>query len=80
MEEEIRPGYYKDHNGIWQKDRRRGTDRRRKELSFSHHDRRTIGRRKADQDILERETRLQIDEALEDFAAGHDDRGREISS
>ena len=74
MSDESRPGYYKDQFGVWQKDRRRNTDRRggHGHQSLSHHDRRTMKRRKSDHDILERETKLQIEEAMEEFAAEHE--------
>lgn len=71
--EEIRPGYYKDQYGVWQKDRRKQVDRRGTAAAFKHHDRRTFYRRKTDQEILERDAKLQIEEALEDFAAEHED-------
>jgi hypothetical protein len=68
VEEEIRPGYYKDVNGDWQKDRRR-TDRRATHIRFHHHDRRQYYRRKTDMHILEREAKHDIEDALENFAA-----------
>ncbi len=73
MSDEHRPGFYKDKHGKWQKDRRKSPDRRKGGGTvFTHHDRRTLKRRKTDHDILERETKMQIHEALEDFAAEHD--------
>jgi len=71
VEEEARPGYYKDEDGVWQKERRREEDRRRRTTPITYHDRRTMKRRKTDHDILERETKIQIEEALEDFAEEH---------
>lgn len=72
LDEEVRPGYYKDKNGIWQKDRRGGgVDRRKRHIAFNHHDRRQFYRRKTDEIILEREAKQEIDDALEDFAAEH---------
>ena len=73
MSEEYRPGYYRDRSGKWQKDRRKSPDRRAGGGTvFTHHDRRTLKRRKTDHEILERETKRQIEEAMEDFAADHD--------
>jgi hypothetical protein len=66
----FRPGYYKDHNGVWQKDRRAQV-RRRGTAAVGHHDRRTMRRRKSDLEYLERETKLQIEEAMEELAAEH---------
>jgi hypothetical protein len=66
VDEEIKPGYYKDENGVWRKDRRKTPDRRKKQThNFGHHDRRTFYRRKADREILAREARAEIDDALE---------------
>lgn len=72
MSHEIRPGFYLDHNGEWQKDRRVTPDRRKTHASFPHHDRRTLGRRKADHDFIERDHREMIEDALQDFAAEHE--------
>lgn len=73
MSDEHRPGYYKDKSGKWQKDRRKAPERRQGGGSvFTHHDRRTLKRRKADQEALERETKSQIQEALEEFASEHE--------
>jgi hypothetical protein len=80
LEEETRPGYYKDKYGNWQKDRRRTPDRRKKHIPISHHDRRRMGRRKADREILERDTREMIEEALTDFAAEHEHKPNKESS
>ena len=74
MDEEFRPGYYKDELGNWQKDRRKSPERRRRDLEYLHRDRRTIYRRKTDQEILDQDQRQQIAEALEDFAAEHEHR------
>lgn len=74
MSDENRPGYYRDKSGKWQKDRRKAPERRKGGGTvFTHHDRRTLKRRKTDHVILERETKLQIEEALEDFAHDHDE-------
>ena len=68
VSDEHRPGYYKDRDGNWQRDRRKTTERRLGGGSaFTHHDRRTLKRRKADLEFLERETKMQIEDALEDF-------------
>ncbi len=72
MSEEHRPGYYKDANGVWQKDRRVTPDRRRANASFSHHDRRLFSRRKADREFVERSHREMIEDALEEFAEEHE--------
>jgi len=63
VEEEHRPGYYKDENGVWRKDRRM-KERRNRQLEFHHNDRRVIYRRKTDREILDRETQTAIDEAI----------------
>lgn len=70
--EQERPGYYRDANGVWQKDRRVTPDRRRLHHAFPHHDRRLMGRRKADLEFVERDHREMIEDALEQFAAEHD--------
>ena len=71
MDEEVRPGYYKDENGVWRKDRRRAPDRRNRQLDFHHHDRRTYFRRKTDLIIKEREAKIEIEEALKDLEEKH---------
>ena len=70
-DEGFRPGYYKDHNGVWQKDRR-SQNRRGARATYAHHDRRTMRRRKSDLEYLERETKLQIEEAMEELATEHE--------
>ena len=76
VSDEHRPGYYKDREGNWQRDRRKSPERRAGGGSaFTHHDRRTLKRRKADLEFLERETKMQIEDALEDFAAEHEAEG-----
>jgi len=72
VEEEVRPGFYKDSEGRWRPDRRANDERRGRAGSFPHHDRRLHYRRKTDREIMEREARMQIEEALEDFAAEHE--------
>ena len=75
MEEEIRPGYYRDHHGNWQKERRRQPDRRKDSIDIKYHDRRRLDRRKTDLEIMERESREEIEQALEEFAAEHQHPG-----
>ncbi|GMU94290.1 MAG: hypothetical protein AMXMBFR4_33480 [Candidatus Hydrogenedentota bacterium] len=75
---EQRPGFYQDEFGNWLKDRRRNVDRRGGSQIFPHHDRRLQKRRKTDRDIIERDAKLQIEEALEEFAAHHDEHGHRI--
>lgn len=71
--EEFREGYYKDKYGRWQRDRRSGKDRRGTHSGFPlEHERRTLFRRKVDRELLEKDHRTMIDEALEDFAKDHD--------
>ncbi len=71
MSHEERPGYYKDKDGIWQKDRRKGGERRRGRAGIEHHDRRALRRRKEDREILETDHLRMIEDALEDFAEEH---------
>ena len=72
--EDIREGYYKDKYGRWNRERRSGSDRRNaigRPFSLAH-ERRKLFRRKADRELLEKDHRTQIKEALEDFAEEHD--------
>ncbi|HDP36159.1 MAG TPA: hypothetical protein ENN29_13755 [Candidatus Hydrogenedentes bacterium] len=72
MSEEVRPGYYKDRAGNWQVDRRSGIDRR--DLSNPSpvdRERRNIFRRQADRERYERDHKIMVEEALEDFAEEH---------
>lgn len=70
--EDIREGFYKDKYGRWQKDRRVGRDRRRIGEAYPlAHERRKLFRRKADREILEKDHRARIEEALDDFADEH---------
>ena len=69
--EEFREGYYQDKYGRWHKDRRRGPDRRMR-TAAREHDRRVMFRRKADRELLEKDHREMIEDALDDFAAEHD--------
>jgi hypothetical protein len=78
VSDEHRPGYYKDRDGNWQRDRRKTTERRAGGGSaFTHHDRRTLKRRKADLEFLERETKMQIEDALEEFVTDRDSQDSE---
>jgi hypothetical protein len=72
VSDEIRPGFYRDANGEWQRDRRVNPDRRKAHTPFPHHDRRLAGRRKADREFMEREHREMIEDALEEFAHERD--------
>lgn len=73
MSEEIRPGYYKDKEGKWQVDRRSGIDRRSlKPESAVDRERRKIFRRQADRELYERDHKIMVEEALEEFAEKHD--------
>lgn len=77
---EERPGYYRDVNGEWHKDRRK-TDRRLPRVgdgNWPHHDRRLQLRRKTDTEFVERDAKEQILDALDDFAAHHDSHGHPI--
>lgn len=68
MDDETRPGFYRDADGVWQPDRRRAPDRRRRAVFYGHHDRRAYFRRKTDLAILDREAKLEINDALADLA------------
>jgi len=71
--EEFREGLYKDKYGRWQRDRRAGGDRRAIGKRFPlQHERRKMFRRKADREILKKDHRTMIEEALDDFASEHD--------
>jgi hypothetical protein len=73
MSEEVRPGYYKDKAGEWQVDRRSGIDRRDLHpASPIDHERRKLFRRQADRELLERDHKIMVEEALEEFAEKHD--------
>jgi hypothetical protein len=70
--EEFREGFYKDKYGRWQKDRRTGSDRRAVDNTHPlQHERRRMFRRKVDREILEKDHRTMINEALDDFANEH---------
>jgi len=70
--DEIREGFYKDKYGRWQKDRRTGKDRRRIGEAYPlEHERRRMFRRKVDREVLEKDHRAMIEDALDDFADEH---------
>ena len=72
MNQEVKPGYYLDPEGNLQKERRKGS-RRKKKIIVNHNDRRKSGRRKSDMEFEERESREAIADALEELADGGDD-------
>lgn len=72
-DEEIRPGYYQDKFGEWHKDRRKGPDRRAVRGAVEHDERRQFLRRKVDRELHEREHKQMIREALDEFAAEHEE-------
>ncbi len=67
-----KPGLFKDHSGNWAQERRAGHDRRKRDIPFDHGDRRRASRRLTDLEIAEREHKEMIEEALEEFAAEHE--------
>ena len=67
-----KPGFFKNASGDWREDRRKGPDRRKRTIAFEHEDRRKGSRRHADLEIAEREHKEMIEEALEEFAAEHE--------
>jgi hypothetical protein len=70
---EIPEGYYQDKFGNMQPDRRAGADRRASSGALkAKHERRKMYRRKVDRELLKRDHKMMIEEALEDFAAEHD--------
>ncbi len=71
-QEEVREGYYRDKYGQWQVDRRSVQDRRGHKKHPFDHDRRKFFRRKADREILVRDHKAMIDDALEEFAEEHE--------
>ena len=78
---EERPGYYRDVNGEWHKDRRKTNERRLPRVgdgNWPHHDRRLQLRRKTDSEFVERDAQEQILDALDEFAAKHDAHGHPI--
>lgn len=73
-EAEFREGYYKDKYGEWQADRRSSKDRRSGKSHLLDHERRKHFRRKVDRELLNKDHRAMIEDALEDFAAEHGGR------
>lgn len=74
QEDVLRPGFYQDKQGHWQPDRRSGKERRDGRWWEENDARRQQIRRMADREFLERDHKLQIEEALEDFAEEHNGR------
>lgn len=73
VNQENRPGYYRDRDGKWQKDRRKSASRRNRGAQLPmDHERRKHFRRKEDQEILERDHKPMINDALDEFAEEHD--------
>ena len=72
VEDDIREGYFKDKYGRWHADRRKTEDRRAmaKKDPFEH-ERRRMYRRKVDRELLEKDHRAMIEDALDDFAEEH---------
>jgi len=64
--------YLHGDTGEWRQERRKDADRRKRDIPFDHEDRRRGSRRRADLEITEREHKEMIEEALEEFAAEHD--------
>ncbi len=71
MDNEIRDGLFKDKYGRWQPDRRSGQDRRALQPHGHDHERRKFFRRKADREILNKDHKTMIEDALEEFAEDH---------
>ena len=71
VSEEIPEGYYRDHQGDLQRDRRKKVDRRANRPANMDGDRRNMLRRHTDEAIMEREHHQMIEDALEEFAADH---------
>lgn len=75
MSDELHPGYYRDAAGNWQEDRREAFERRSlARLAVLGHERRKYFRRQADRELLQKDHKIEIEEALEDFAEDHDGR------
>ena len=74
LKEEIREGYYRDKYGNWRPDRRKGGDRRNTGSGGFplQHERRKMFRRKVDRELLQKDHKTMINEALEDFAEEHE--------
>ncbi|HPO14729.1 MAG TPA: hypothetical protein PLI09_14910 [Candidatus Hydrogenedentes bacterium] len=70
-DDEIRDGFFKDKYGRWQAERRSGQDRRAIQPNAHDHERRKFFRRKADRELLNKDHKTMIEDALEDFAEEH---------
>ena len=67
-----RPGFYRSEDGSWQPDRRSGRDRRDfQKDSTQYREQRKFARRKADRELYEKDHKVMIQEALDDFAEDH---------
>lgn len=66
--------YFVDEQGNLQPERRRSNSDRRLRIDALDHDRRRNFRRKADRELYEKDHKVMIREALEDFAEEHDGR------
>ncbi|MFO7973762.1 MAG: hypothetical protein R6V12_03925 [Candidatus Hydrogenedentota bacterium] len=64
--------FFHPDSGEWREERRKSGDRRKCNIPFDHEERRRGFRRQADLEITEREHKQMIEEALEEFAAEHD--------
>ena len=72
MSQNERPGFYRDTDGNWQADRRNGKDRRNYQTdSERYRELRKFVRRKADREVYEKDHKIMIQEALDDFAEEH---------
>jgi hypothetical protein len=69
-----RPGFYQDRDGQWHPDRRSGKERRGGQWWEENDARRQQVRRQVDRELIERDHKRQIEEALEDFAEEHNGR------
>jgi len=68
-----RQGHYMDADGNWHVERRSGEDRRAGKVeSAAQREQRKFLRRKMDREVYEREHKAMIREALDEFAAEHE--------
>ena len=67
MADEKRPGFYLDKHGVWQKDRRKSPGHQAERVERGESGQ--LLRRKTDQQILDREHREMMEEALKDFSS-----------
>ena len=72
--EQSRPGFYLDRQGVWQRERRLASDRRKGNNMYNH-ERRKMFRRKADRELYSKDHKQMIADALDDFAAEHSGHG-----